>query len=89
MTKQITTPKSRKPSTKAGSVPATASVAAQLAAAVPQIAAKQAEKAPKASKTPDLKLVVKLDPSVRGHDFVPTSRKVLRDLLGCASTEVH
>ena len=59
MTKQAnTTRKPRKPSAKAVQAPATASVAAQLAAAQPQIAAKQAEKAPRASKTPDLKLVV-------------------------------
>ncbi|MDP1826897.1 MAG: transcription-repair coupling factor [Archangium sp.] len=35
--------------------------------------------------TPDLKLVVKLDPSVTSHDFVPAARKVLRDLQGCAA----
>ncbi len=36
--------------------------------------------------TPDMKLVAKLDQSVRGADFVPAARKVLRDLLGCASS---
>jgi transcription-repair coupling factor (superfamily II helicase) len=35
--------------------------------------------------TPDLKLVAKLDATVRGHDFVPAARKVLRDLLGAAA----
>lgn len=52
-------PKSRKPSAKSTVVaPATASVAAQLAAAQPQIAAKQAEKPARVAKTPDLKLVI-------------------------------
>ena len=39
--------------------------------------------------TPDLKLLVKLDASVKGYDFVPAARKVLRDLRACASFGVH
>ena len=35
--------------------------------------------------TPDLKLVVKLDPSVTSHEFIPAARKVLRDLVGCST----
>ncbi len=37
--------------------------------------------------TPDLKLIVKLDPSVTSHDFVPAARKVLRDLQGCEAVQ--
>ncbi|MBL8914532.1 MAG: transcription-repair coupling factor [Archangium sp.] len=33
--------------------------------------------------TPDLKLVAKLDQSVKGAEFVPAARKVLRDLYSC------
>jgi len=33
--------------------------------------------------TPDLKLVAKLDPSVKGKDFIPAARKVVRDLMAC------
>jgi hypothetical protein len=31
-----------------------------------------------------MKLVVRLDPQVKGHDFVTHARKVLRDLGKCA-----
>ncbi len=33
--------------------------------------------------TPDLKLVAKLDPTVKGKDFIPAARKVVRDLMAC------
>lgn len=33
--------------------------------------------------TPDLKLVAKLDPSVKGKEFIPAARKVVRDLMAC------
>ncbi len=33
--------------------------------------------------TPDLKLVAKLDASVKGKDFIPAARKVVRDVGGC------
>ena len=36
--------------------------------------------------TPDMKLVVKLDASVKGMELLPPARRVLRDLLGCASS---
>ncbi len=36
--------------------------------------------------TPDMKLVAKLDPSVKGGEFIPAARKVVRDLLACASS---
>ncbi len=36
--------------------------------------------------TPDMKLVVKLDGAVKGTDFIPAARKVMRDLLACASS---
>jgi transcription-repair coupling factor (superfamily II helicase) len=34
--------------------------------------------------TPDWKLVAKADPSVKGKDFIPAARRVVRDLLACA-----
>jgi transcription-repair coupling factor (superfamily II helicase) len=34
--------------------------------------------------TPELKLVAKVDASVKGVDFIPAARKVLRDLMACA-----
>jgi transcription-repair coupling factor (superfamily II helicase) len=34
--------------------------------------------------TPEMKLVVRLDPQVKGHDFVAHARRVLRDLGKCA-----
>lgn len=33
--------------------------------------------------TPDLKLVAKVDAQVKGKDFIPAARKVVRDLLAC------
>ncbi len=33
--------------------------------------------------TPDMKLLAKLDAGVKGEDFIPAARKVMRDLLGC------
>jgi transcription-repair coupling factor (superfamily II helicase) len=36
--------------------------------------------------TPDMKLVAKLDQSVKGGEFIPAARKVVRDLLACASS---
>jgi len=39
--------------------------------------------------TPDLKLVVKLDVSVKGGEFIPAARKVLRDLYSCRSSALH
>jgi transcription-repair coupling factor (superfamily II helicase) len=36
--------------------------------------------------TPDMKLVARLDASVKGLEFIPAARKVVRDLLGCASS---
>jgi len=33
-----------------------------------------------------MKLVVKLDGAVKGTDFIPAARKVMRDLLACASS---
>ncbi|MFZ5441514.1 MAG: transcription-repair coupling factor [Myxococcota bacterium] len=39
--------------------------------------------------TPDMKLVAKLDASVKGMEFIPAARKVLRDLLACASTAMR
>lgn len=36
--------------------------------------------------TPDLKLVVKLDPSVKGMEFIPAARKAVRDLWACRSS---
>jgi transcription-repair coupling factor (superfamily II helicase) len=39
--------------------------------------------------TPDLKLVVKLDASVKGMEFIPAARKVLRDLYSCRAATVH
>lgn len=75
--KPATAPKSRKPSTKSTPVvPATANLAAQLAAAQPQIAAKQAEKAPKAAKTPDLTLVIAktFNPRTNNAGDKPTGR---------------
>jgi transcription-repair coupling factor (superfamily II helicase) len=36
--------------------------------------------------TPDLKLVCKLDASVKAQAFLPAARKVVRDLLGCEAT---
>jgi transcription-repair coupling factor (superfamily II helicase) len=39
--------------------------------------------------TPDLKLVAKVDASVKGAAFLPAARKVLRDLLACAAPDVR
>lgn len=36
--------------------------------------------------TPELKLIVKLDASVKGMDFIPTARKVVRDLWAARSS---
>ncbi len=36
--------------------------------------------------TPDMKLVVKLESSVQGAEFIPAARKVMRDLLTCVSS---
>jgi hypothetical protein len=33
--------------------------------------------------TPDLKLVAKMDAQLKGKDFIPAARKVVRDLLAC------
>jgi transcription-repair coupling factor (superfamily II helicase) len=33
--------------------------------------------------TPDLKLVAKMDAHLKGKDFIPAARKVVRDLLAC------
>ena len=34
--------------------------------------------------TPELKLVAKLDAALKGKDFIPAARKVVRDLVSCA-----
>ncbi len=39
--------------------------------------------------TPDMKLIARLDPSVKGNEFIPAARKVMRDLLSCASSSFH
>ncbi len=39
--------------------------------------------------TPDMKLIVKLDSSVKGLEYIPAARKVLRDLLACASASAR
>ncbi|MFT3709837.1 MAG: transcription-repair coupling factor [Archangium sp.] len=39
--------------------------------------------------TPDLKLVVKLDASVKGMEFIPAARKVLRDLYSSRASSLH
>ncbi len=36
--------------------------------------------------TPDLKLLAKLDASVKGMDFIPAARKLVRDLHACRDT---
>ncbi len=36
--------------------------------------------------TPDLKLIAKVDASVKGEAFIPAARKVMRDLLGCETS---
>lgn len=63
-------PKSRKPSAKAVQPPATPSVAAQLVAAQPQIAAQAAEK-PTKRTAPDLKLVL----TAKGAKFSPSATR--------------
>jgi transcription-repair coupling factor (superfamily II helicase) len=36
--------------------------------------------------TPDMKLVVRLDASVKGLDFLPAAKKMVRDLIACATS---
>jgi len=36
--------------------------------------------------TPDMKLIVKVDASVKGLHFIPAAKKVIRDLLACGSS---
>jgi transcription-repair coupling factor (superfamily II helicase) len=38
--------------------------------------------------TPDMKLVAKLDATVKGAAYLPAARKVVRDLLSCAAPGV-
>jgi len=38
--------------------------------------------------TPDMKLVAKLDSAVKGAEFIPAARKVMRDVLACATASV-
>jgi transcription-repair coupling factor (superfamily II helicase) len=39
--------------------------------------------------TPDMKLVVRLDASVKGLDFLPAAKKMVRDLMVCAVSMMH
>ncbi len=39
--------------------------------------------------TPDMKLVAKLESTVKGAEFIPAARKVMRDVLSCASGAVQ
>jgi transcription-repair coupling factor (superfamily II helicase) len=39
--------------------------------------------------TPDMKLVAKVDASVKGLEFIPAARRVLRDLLACATDDAR
>ncbi|MGQ0508585.1 MAG: hypothetical protein ACT4TC_25075, partial [Myxococcaceae bacterium] len=36
--------------------------------------------------TPEMKLVVKIDPHLKGHHLISEAKKVLRDLGACAAT---
>jgi transcription-repair coupling factor (superfamily II helicase) len=38
--------------------------------------------------TPDMKLVAKLDSALKGAEFIPAARKVMRDVLACAQASV-
>ncbi len=39
--------------------------------------------------TPDMKLVAKLDASVKGMDFIPAARKMVRDLWSCRNASLN